>query len=65
MAAIWSQSLNVLKSDLYPTRVIAMWYRIHLMTGTVINSSPTGQNGRDFQEDIFRCIFEKKILYFD
>ena len=33
--------------------LLAMW-----------NSSPPGQNGRHFEDDIFKCIFVK-ILYFD
>ena len=26
---------------------------------------PPRQNGRHFRDDIFRCIFVKKVLYFD
>ena len=29
------------------------------------NSSPPGQNGRHFPDDIFRCIFLWKVWYFD
>ena len=39
-----------------------LWRPIILL----INSSPVGENGRHFADDIFRCIFmDGKFLYFD
>ena len=36
----------------------------HILT-LIFNSSPPGQNGRHFADNVFRCIFVNDVLYFE